>query len=124
VNELGYSTAYDEPTMKCPYCGAECECDWVDVGVGSVQCGPYHCENCGSTEIGPEMKIKYDSNSCKTIILNSDDFTDREMKTGWYEPVSRKISPYANTVNGQLVNHKVAETAYHVGLLDEKQIEE
>ncbi len=33
--------------MKCPECGEECTCDEVDIGVGSQQCGPYGCENCG-----------------------------------------------------------------------------
>ena len=42
-----------EYTEKCPYCGSECEADWVDVDVSLVQCGPFHCENCGASEIGP-----------------------------------------------------------------------
>lgn len=37
----------------CPYCDTPCEADWVDVGVGYAQCGPYHCELCGASEIGP-----------------------------------------------------------------------
>lgn len=39
-------------TQPCPYDGTPCEADWVDVEVGFVQCGPYHCE-CGASEIGP-----------------------------------------------------------------------
>ncbi len=35
--------------MKCPECEAECEADFVDIGVGEQQCSPYHCVNdkCG-----------------------------------------------------------------------------
>ena len=40
-------------TRPCPYCDTPCEADWVDVGVGHVQCGPFHCEACGASEIGP-----------------------------------------------------------------------
>lgn len=39
----------------CPYCKGTTYADSVDVGVGYVQCGPYHCENCGASEIGPEL---------------------------------------------------------------------
>lgn len=36
--------------IKCPKCGAECEADFVDNGVGNQQCGPYVCEACGWIE--------------------------------------------------------------------------
>lgn len=137
--------AYDEPTENCPYCGSECEADWVDVGVGSVQCAPYHCESCGSSEIGPELsdwdykdregkiictqsKRKYYSHLGKKISLNNDfrntvlrydaPFTEDEIKKGWYRG---KISPYANTVGGQLVDHETAKELYNLGLLDDKR---
>jgi len=80
-----------------------CEADFVDVGVGMVQCGPYHCGACGASEIGPEGKA-----GC----------TDEEQRTGWYS--GGKLSPYANTVGGQLVDHRTAKVAYDNGLLDEK----
>lgn len=35
--------------MKCPECGAPCDRDEVDIGVG-VQCGPWGCYDCGWTE--------------------------------------------------------------------------
>lgn len=44
--------AYETPSCPCPYCGSDCEADWCDVGVGNVQCGPYHCENCHAVEVG------------------------------------------------------------------------
>ena len=98
-------SAYDEPTKGCPYCGAEMEADWVDVGVGVVQCGPYHCDGCYASEIGPEG--------------SEGGATDEELKVGFYQG---KISPYANTVNGNLVDHKTAKAAYDIGLLDDKNI--
>ena len=35
--------------MKCPDCGADCDCDSVDIGVG-IQNGPYFCCDCGWSE--------------------------------------------------------------------------
>ncbi len=32
--------------MKCPECGAECECEFVDIGVGMQQSSPYACTRC------------------------------------------------------------------------------
>lgn len=102
-----YPGGYDEPTQPCPYCDTEMMCDWVDVGVGSVQCGPYHCENCHASEIGPEQ-------------LDDPNFnpTEEERKTGFYK--GGKHSPYANTVHGRLVDHKAAKKHYVNGTLDEK----
>jgi hypothetical protein len=98
-------SAYDTPSKNCPYCGTECEADWVDVGVGMVQCGPYYCENCGASEIGP-----YDSPR---------ELTEQENKTGWYGP-GKPISDKANTFMGKPVDHKTAKALYNIGLLDKK----
>ena len=96
-------SAYDTPTQECPYCGTEMECDWVDVGVGCVQCGPYYCTECGASEMGPEDVL--------------DDVTDEEARTGYYRG---RHSPYANQVMGMLVDHKTAQRLYEFGLLDPK----
>lgn len=117
--------AYDTPTEKCPYCGSECEADWVDVGVGMVQCGPYHCYECHASEMGPERNEWYDVNfeTGKVIWKEGHPYNENEMKTGWYDPNKEaKISPYANTVGGQLVDHVTAKEMYDIGLLDEKAI--
>lgn len=93
-------------TEPCPYCETPCLADWVDCGFGPcVQCGPYHCENCGASEIGPER-------GRGEVTLN-----EEEERTGWYRS---KISPYANTYQGKLVDHKLALALYRKGLLDEK----
>lgn len=94
---------YDEPFESCPYCGESCEADFVDVGIGVVQCGPYHCYKCGASEIGPEG-----SEGCLEI----------EKKIGWYQ--DGKISPYANAVNGEIIDHKSAKKAYELGVLSSK----
>ncbi|QWU14240.1 hypothetical protein SAMN04487895_101530 [Paenibacillus sophorae] len=117
---------YNNPE-PCPYCAAPCHADFVDVGVGMVQCGPYHCTKCGASEIGPELQYedKKDENGFYAgpgEIKNREMFSDIEIETNWYEPKSGKISPYANTINGVLVDHKTAKAAYDVGLLDEKNI--
>ena len=88
----------------CPYCGdAECDADWVSVGVGLVQSGPYHCIACGAIEIGA-----YD---------NQLTLDDKEQETGWYKP-NRPYEGCANTINGQLVGHDEAMDAYRSGALD------
>lgn len=96
---------FGPPKEPCPYCGAEMECDIVDVGVGSVQCGPYHCERCGASEIGPEGEEEWFQ------------ATDEEKQTGFYRS---RHSPYANTIDGKLIDHKTAKEAYKAGLLDKK----
>ena len=114
--------AYDTPSEECPYCSELMEADWVDVGVGMVQCGPYHCQACGASEIGPEMEFEdlVDENGNyggQGELLNPKDFTEEEIEVGYYR---NKISPYANTVSGELVDHITAKEMYNMGLLDEK----
>ncbi|MGG4266507.1 hypothetical protein [Peribacillus simplex] len=135
--------AYDTPYKPCPYCGVEnCEADWVDVGVG-MQCGPYHCYECGASKIGPELydwyytdregntlyltgKRKYyqwakkkHKFSGSPVLKPGHPFSEKELETGYYQG---KISPYANTVGGELVDHHTAKEAYNKGLLDEKEV--
>ncbi|MDX1806562.1 MAG: hypothetical protein R3267_06025 [Paenisporosarcina sp.] len=137
---------YDTPSKDCPYCKSSMEADWVDVGVGMVQCGPYHCYECRASEIGPEIddwyykdregktiytqskrqywefaKKKYRSefNFNKSVLKFNAPFDEEELETGYYKG---RISPYANTVGGQLVDHITAKQAYNHGLLDEKEI--
>jgi len=63
-------------TEKCPYCNSICEAEFVDVGVGEVQSGPFRCESCRAVQIGPFDEPKK---------LN-----EEEERTGWYMPeVSR-----------------------------------
>jgi hypothetical protein len=73
---MNYSTNYfhyDDPE-PCPYCGAGCHAEFVDVGVGMAQCGPYRCENCHAYE----LKDGYNGDSAT--------WTDKERETGWREP--------------------------------------
>lgn len=87
-----------EPTRNCPYCQTECYADFVDIGVGYQQCGPFHCENCGASEIGP-----YDAERTLSEVEN---------KTGWYGPESEPGSS-ANVIGGKIVSHETARSAYH-----------
>ncbi|EOV9525610.1 hypothetical protein JC777_00215 (plasmid) [Bacillus cytotoxicus] len=123
--------AYDTPTRECPYCKSYMEADWVDVGVGMVQCGPYHCYECGASEIGPELSDwYYKDREGETIYLDgwypvlklNHPFSEMELETGYYDPSKNKVSPYANTVNGVLVDHVTAKAAYNLGLLDKKGV--
>ena len=93
----GYTYGEREPTEKCPYCGTICRADFVDIGIGFQQCGPYHCENCMASEIGP-----YDEE--RTL-------TETEQKTGWYAPGADPGSS-ANVIGGRVVSHVQAREAY------------
>lgn len=132
---------------KCPYCGTECEADWVDADVTWYQCGPYNCEKCGASEIGrfdsigfeygeyfkwQEENFKYieDRNgdlkhvfigegSDKFIIPDTATITQDEWNKGWYKPNS-PMGSSVNTCNGEYVHHEEAEKLYKMGLLDEK----
>jgi len=99
--------AYQVHWETCPYCGYDtCEADYCDVGVGLVQCGPYYCEACGASEIGPYDKPR--------------ELTDQEEKYRWYKP-GAPVSDTANTVGGTLVDHRTAKKLYDMGLLDDKE---
>jgi hypothetical protein len=81
----------------CPYCNKPCDADWVDVGVGWIQCGPFHCEFCRASEIGPHDEPRP---------LSAD-----EERTGWYAPDSEPGSS-ANVIDGQVVSAEMARFAY------------
>lgn len=93
----GYLYGQAEPATPCPYCKADCRADFVDIGVGMQQCGPYHCEACGASEIG----------SCdEERVLSAD-----EKRTGWYAPGAQPGSS-ANVIGGKIVSHAEARDAY------------
>jgi len=93
----GYRYGDHEPTEACPYCETICRADFVDIGVGMQQCGPYHCDNCHASEIGP-----YDEDRELSLIEN---------KTGWYGPETQPGSS-ANVINGRIVSHVQARDTY------------
>jgi len=95
--------AYETPTSKCPYCDAFCEADFVDVGVGMVQCGPYHCDQCMASEIGPND--------------NPIELTKEEDDKGWYKPGADPGSS-ANTIKGKIVSHKIMRDTYREEFTD------
>lgn len=129
---------------NCPYCNSECEADWVDVEVGYIQCGPYHCDNCGASEIGPYDNLGFDRNlfhehmkkyyhfeklengKFKTwmekpfIVPKDATITQEEWDKGWFKPHS-PMGTSVNTCNGKYVDHKTAKELYDLGLLDEKE---
>ena len=93
----GYLYGDLRPTEPCPYCGTTCEADFVDNGVGYVQCGPFHCTSCGASEIGPYDKKR--------------PLSDDEKRTGWYGPNSEPGSS-ANVIGGKIVGYKEMELNY------------
>lgn len=93
----GYAYREHEPTIPCPYCDTVCRADFVDIGVGFQQCGPYHCERCGASEIGP-----YD---------DPRPLSECEEKTRWYAPASEPGSS-ANVIGGRIVSHVQARAEY------------
>lgn len=93
----GYCYGEHEPTEKCPYCGTICRADFVDIGVGMQQCGPFHCNNCFASEIGA-----YDEER---------PLSEQEQATGWYAPGAEAGSS-ANVIDGRIVSHVQARRAY------------
>lgn len=89
--------SHEQWTENCPYCNAVCDADFVDVGPGLVQCGPFHCEQCGASEIGPHDEER--------------DLTAEEEKHGWYGPDSKPGSS-ANVVGGKHVSHRTMKETY------------
>lgn len=61
---------YETPSEECPYCGANCTAEFVDIGVGMQQAGPYVCDECHAIEAGP-----FDART-----------EDVDANTGWYPP--------------------------------------
>lgn len=94
-------SAFEKET--CPYCGEKnCEAEWCDVGVGFVQCAPYHCPACNASEIGPHDGER--------------ELTEEERRTGWYAPGA--LSPYVSSINGAFIEQDVALEMYREGLVD------
>jgi len=93
----GYCYGEQQPTENCPYCNTPCDADFVDIGIGMQQCGPFHCEQCGASQIGPYDKER--------------ELSAREQQTGWYAPDSQPGSS-ANVIGGKVVSHRVMEKAY------------
>jgi hypothetical protein len=93
----GYTYGEHEPTERCPYCGTVCRADFVDIGVGMIQCGPYHCDNCRASEIGPYDKDR--------------ELSEIERKCGWYGPDEEPGSS-ANVIGGRVVSHVQARREY------------
>jgi len=93
----GYLYGEAEPAEACPYCSAQCSADFVDIGVGMTQCGPFHCQECGASQIGA-----YD---------NERPLSDEEKRLGWYAPGAEPGSS-ANVIGGAIVGHKEALEAY------------
>lgn len=88
---------YETWTENCPYCDAVCDADFVDNGVGLQQCGPFHCEQCGSSQIAPFDEPR--------------ELTVQEEKAGWYAPGAEPGSS-ANIVHGKHVSHGQMKETY------------
>lgn len=99
---LGMRYGEAEPTEDCPYCGNQCRADWVDIGVGLTQAGPFHCIACHASEIGPYDKAR--------------DLDECEVRTGWYKPQSEPGSS-ANVLGGKVVSHAEMLAAYRAQFL-------
>lgn len=98
----GYTYSEQEPKERCPYCGALCSADFVDIGVGYTQCGPYHCERCGASQIGP-----YDAEH---------DWSAEERRTGWYKPGKPAGSSANVDAEGRHIRYFEADTLYRESL--------
>lgn len=98
-------SAYDTKPLPCPYCRFPMDADYVDVGVGMVQCGPHCCDSCGASEIGPEYQTEKEAGK-----LDAD-----EQRTHFYKS---RVSPHANQHNGKVISHKQADAIYRASYFD------
>lgn len=105
----GHTYNERHPIEACPYCDSMCDADWVDVGVGYVQCGPFHCQQCGASEIGGHDEPR--------------ELSDREKSTGWYAPNSEPGSS-ANVIGGKIVSAEVMRAEYRREFVDNPAYEE
>jgi hypothetical protein len=103
----GYCYGETEPKERCPYCNALCCADFVDIGVGYTQCGPYHCEACGASEIGPAPHGAPDDQ-----IGDGRPLTDDERRTGWYRPGSPADAAANVDDEGRIIRYFEADTLY------------
>lgn len=94
----GYCYGEPEPKERCPYCGALCCADFVDVGVGYTQCGPFHCENCLASEIGTHDEER--------------ELSKRESDCGWYAPGMPAGSSANVDDSGKHIRYFEADTLY------------
>lgn len=106
----GHLYGEPEPKQRCPYCGALCCADFVDVGVGYQQCGPFHCESCKASEIGA-----FDEPRPLTTI---------EEETGWYAPASPPGSSANVDADGRIVRYFEADTLYRASVGVEPRYDE
>lgn len=67
-------------TVPCPFCGAECSADFVDIGVGEQQCGPFGCDRCHAVELDSDEVVR---------ILRGENLglDEDERKAGWRKRV-------------------------------------
>jgi hypothetical protein len=98
----GYAYGELEPKERCPYCTALCCADFVDIGVGYQQCGPYHCEACGASEIGPHDDPR--------------PLTKEEEDKGWYGPATLPGSSANVDERGRHIRFFEADTLYRESL--------
>ena len=71
---------YETPDEPCPYCGEMCSAEFVDVGVGMVQCSPYYCHGCRAIEMGPGT-------------TPDRPLTEDEKRTGWTIEEQSPLTP-------------------------------
>lgn len=103
-----------EPTASCPYCSEVCHADWVSVGFTEydVQSGPFYCENCTASQIGPHDVER--------------ELTAEEKRYGWYKP-GAPLGSSVNAIRGVPVDTGTALAAYRrecefgVKILDPKE---
>ena len=94
----------DENYEICPYCGAKAYAEYVDNGIGYVQCTPHYCDNCGAVEIGfhcddiginKQLHNFYDRQlgfygkivSRFVVPKESSKISQEEFDKGWYKPL-------------------------------------
>ena len=93
-------SAWETPDVPCPYCGEMCSAEFVNVGVGMVQCSPYYCRSCGAIEIGPGT-------------TPDRPLADDERRTGWTIQEHTPFQQMIRTAFDGLVDEEIMDASDH-----------
>lgn len=85
-------------TVPCPFCGAECAAEFVDIGVGEQQCGPFTCNSCHAAQLNYE-ELLY------TLRGENIGLDEGERRAGWRRGVKANTCGSCTHFDPSFINH-------------------
>lgn len=72
--------------MKCPWCGSDkADCEYVDVGVGSIPCSPAICPDCEASQIDWRHFAGLGGDEYYKDCIHDPPPSEEEIKKGWWK---------------------------------------